>query len=68
MRTKTKIVLCCDEGHTGGSSHGGVVSVLDCDFELQSRYYVLFRINSHGKGIKYPMKVDMSLNKETKPF
>ena len=38
-------------------SLGGVVSdVQDCDmmtgFELQSRYYIHFRINNRGKGMK----------------
>ena len=28
-----------------------MVSVLDCDIELQSRYYINFRINTFGKGM-----------------
>ena len=38
------------------NNHGAVVNVLDCDiviseFELQSRYYVYFRINTPEKGM-----------------
>ena len=63
-----------------------MVLVLDWDFvisvfELQSRYYILFRTNTFsaldqivslvffckdGFGIKKPMEVNMPLNKETK--
>ena len=82
---------CCRE-----CPRGVMVKAMDCgivvsEFILRSRYYVHFRTNTFGKGmkplilpsmgwiipllffyengfgIKYPTKVDMPLNKETKP-
>ena len=69
--------LCCCK-----SPHSVVANMLDWDvvseFELQSHYYVYFQTNTLGKGmnpsfpsprydIKWSTKVDMPLNKETKP-
>ena len=33
------------------SPRGVIANILDCEFELQSRYYVHFRTNTLGKGI-----------------
>ena len=81
----------------GGCPRGVMVKAMDfgivvCEFKLQSFYYVHFRANTLGKGmkplilsamgqiapllfffengfgIKWPTKVDMPLNKETKPI
>ena len=51
--------------YRGGGPHGVMVKAIDCgvvvhEFVLQSCYYIHF-------GIKQPIKVDMPLNKETKP-
>ena len=43
-----------------------MVSVIDCDivvskFEVQSRYYVYFRTNAHGKGLNPLVPLDIGL-------
>ena len=47
----------CDLYHKGGCPRGIMVKAMDCgivvrEFVLQSRYYVHFRANTLGKGMK----------------
>ena len=51
------IWLCTIESFIVFNPYGVDANVQDCDiltseFELQSRYYVHFRTNIHGKGVK----------------